>query len=241
MRTYAAGTRCLMQVLTEALDDPSAGPCGRCSVCTGELPPPGARPRPDRVAAARRHLRGRRHVLEPRKLWPSGTPRRGRIVGVAPGRAVAFADDPAWLEVTAELAGIDGKPSSELRDGLVDVLRRWSREWDERPVAVVPVPSRSRPRRVRGMAEHLASVGRLPLVDALAVTGRPAPADVASGIRVRHLLDTLTLDPAAPLPAGPVLLVDDVARTGWTMTVAAALLRDGGSGPVLPLVGHRRP
>ncbi|MDP9240880.1 MAG: DEAD/DEAH box helicase, partial [Actinomycetota bacterium] len=46
MRTYAAGGRCLMQVLTEALDDPSGGPCGRCSVCTGDLPPPGARPDP---------------------------------------------------------------------------------------------------------------------------------------------------------------------------------------------------
>ena len=66
MRAYAAGQRCLMQVLTEALDDPSAGPCGRCSVCTGALPPPGARPDPDRVLASRRHLRGRRHVLEPR-------------------------------------------------------------------------------------------------------------------------------------------------------------------------------
>jgi len=38
-----------------------------------------------------------------------------------------------------------------------------------------------------------------------------------------------------------VLLVDDVARSTWTVTVAAALLRDAGAGPVLPLVGHRRP
>ena len=55
------------------------------------------------------------------------------------------------------------------------MLRRWSREWDERPAAVVAVPSRSRPRRVRGMAEHLAGVGRLPLVDALRVGGAPPP------------------------------------------------------------------
>jgi ATP-dependent DNA helicase RecQ len=241
MREYAAGARCLMQVLTEALDDPSAGVCGRCSVCTGELPPPGRRPGPDRVAAARRYLRTRRHVLEPRKLWPSGTPRRGRIVGIAPGRAVAFADDPAWREVTDELAGPDREPSGELRDGLVDVLRRWSREWDERPAAVVAVPSRSRPRRVRGMAEHLASVGRLPLVDALRADGGPPPDDVASSVRVRQLLETMVLEPGSLLPGGPVLLVDDVARSGWTVTVAGALLRDGGAGPVLPLVGHRRP
>jgi ATP-dependent DNA helicase RecQ len=240
MRTYAAGARCLMEVLTEALDDPSAGPCGRCSVCTGELPEPGARPAPELVAAAQAHLRGRRYVLEPRRQWPSGVGRRGRIGGIEPGRALAFADDPAWLEVAAELAGPDDEPSTELRSGLVDVLRSWSKEWAERPVAVVPVPSRSRPRRVAGMAEHIAAVGRLPLLDALTVTG-PAPADgVASAARVGALLESLAIAPGAQLPPGPVLLVDDVARTGWTLTVAAALWRDAGGGPVLPLVGHKR-
>lgn len=32
----------------------------------------------------------------------------------------------------------------------------------------------------------------------------------------------------------PVLLVDDVFDSGWTMTVVAALLRQAGSGEVLP-------
>jgi ATP-dependent DNA helicase RecQ len=240
MRAYASGSRCLMEVLTEALDDPSAGACGRCSACTGELPHPGSAPRPERVMAARRHLRGRRHVLEPRKLWPAGTSRRGRISGVELGRAVAFADDPAWRELIGEVAAPDAAPSGELRQALVDVLVRWSKEWSQRPAAVVPVPSRSHPLRIRGMAEHLATVGRLPLLDALHITGEPAP-DVASATRVRHLLGTLTRDASQRLPDGPVLLVDDVARTGWTLTVAAALLRDAGSGPVLPLVAHRRP
>jgi ATP-dependent DNA helicase RecQ len=34
---------------------------------------------------------------------------------------------------------------------------------------------------------------------------------------------------------GPVLLVDDVVDSGWTFTVLAALLREAGSGPVLPV------
>jgi ATP-dependent DNA helicase RecQ len=38
----------------------------------------------------------------------------------------------------------------------------------------------------------------------------------------------------APVPAGPVLLVDDIVDSGWTMTVAGALLRSRGSGPVHP-------
>ena len=38
-----------------------------------------------------------------------------------------------------------------------------------------------------------------------------------------------------PLPAGPVLLVDDMVDSRWTLTVAAWLLRSNGSGKVWPL------
>lgn len=37
------------------------------------------------------------------------------------------------------------------------------------------------------------------------------------------------------LPKGPVLLVDDIVRSTWTLTVIAALLRKAGSGPVFPV------
>ena len=33
----------------------------------------------------------------------------------------------------------------------------------------------------------------------------------------------------------PVILVDDVIDSGWTVTIIAALLRINGSGPVFPL------
>ena len=41
-------------------------------------------------------------------------------------------------------------------------------------------------------------------------------------------------EPDFTLPAGPVLLVDDVIDSGWTMTVAARLLRRAGAAAVLP-------
>jgi ATP-dependent DNA helicase RecQ len=37
------------------------------------------------------------------------------------------------------------------------------------------------------------------------------------------------------IPSGPVLLIDDVVDSGWTMTVIAALLRRAGSGAVWPV------
>ena len=37
------------------------------------------------------------------------------------------------------------------------------------------------------------------------------------------------------IPETPVLLVDDIIDSGWTVTVLAALLRQAGSGPVFPV------
>ena len=54
MRRYAHGEGCLMEFLQRALDDPDPGPCGRCSVCDGRLPAPGAHPSAELVEAARR-------------------------------------------------------------------------------------------------------------------------------------------------------------------------------------------
>jgi ATP-dependent DNA helicase RecQ len=237
MRSYAHGERCLMHVLAESLDDPTAGPCGRCSVCTGELPPPALSPPEERVRSARRFLRSRAHVLEPRKQWPGGAGRRGRLVGCEPGRAIAFADDAGWPEVVAEVAGPDRDPSDPVRQAAVETLASWARVWGDRPVAVIPLPSRARPQFLRGLAEHLAAVGRLPLLDALTVHGPELEADAAAGARVRALLESIEV--TAEVPSGPVLLVTDTARTLWTITVAAALLREAGAGPVLPLVAHR--
>jgi ATP-dependent DNA helicase RecQ len=242
MRTYASGSRCLMQVLTEALDDPHTDECGRCSVCTGQLPHPGTDPGSERVAAAHNYLRGRTNVLEPRKMWPTGSARRGRINGIVAGRAVAFADDPAWTGLVAEIAHADAPPSAELQTALVDVLRRWAVDWTQRPAAVVPMPSRSHPRLVRGMAQHVADVGRLPLLDLLTARGPTPPIGTASAVRVGALLDSMALvDIPSRVPPGPLLLVDDVMRTGWTITAAASVLMDAGASAVMPLVAHRRP
>jgi len=240
MRAYAAGRGCLMAALQQALDDPGAGPCGRCSVCTGTLPAPGASASPDRVAAARQWLRALDVAIEPRKRWPSGVARSGAIVGAGEGRAVAFADDPAWNELLTRFHRGDIPIEPELIDGIVATLGRWRKTWPQRPTSVVAMPSRAHPQRVRSIAEAIATIGRLPIVDALTVFGPPPPTDTASAARARACFDTLA-PTGIDLPAGPVLLVDDTYRTGWTMTVAAALLREAGADAVSPFVVHRLP
>lgn len=239
MRQYAHGARCLMQVLIEALDDPAAQPCGRCSVCTGVLPEPGHRPDPSAVRAATDFLRGQTRIVEQRKIWPRGVNRSGRIVACSEGRAVAYANDPGWPDLVAEVTGPDGPPSPELVDALIQALQAWR---PPKPAAIIAVPDPERPHRIEGIVEDLSTRLRLPVADALRWEGPSVPDRLASGAHVAIVEERLR-GPAqdVDIPSDTILLVCASARTRWTLTVAAALLREAGASDVLPLVAHMAP
>ena len=244
MRRYAHGQGCLMAYLQQALDDPSPAPCGRCSVCTGELPHPGARPSDERLLAARAHLQGVDVIIEPRKQWPSGVARKGRINGLSEGRAVAFADDAGW---SAELLALQrtgyGSIPPELLAGAVDTLRRWSKVWPQRPVAVVAAPAFGVEARAnQALAEHIAAVGKLPLLSLLSWSGPEVATDTSSAPIVAHLEQAISLDHSIGVPThGPVLVCATTMRTGWSLTVCGALLAEAGCPSTMPLVVHRLP
>jgi ATP-dependent DNA helicase RecQ len=241
MRQYAHGAGCLMAYLQTALDDPSPAPCGRCSVCTGHLPFPGLTPSQDKLIAARDFLRGMDVDIEPRKRWPAGVRRKGVIRGFDAGRAVAFADDPAWVaELQLMRSAPPGDVPPDLLLGAVSLLGRWAKSWPARPVCVVPMPAPEMASN-RALAHFIAHKGRLSLHDVFSWTGGPAPDDVASTPVVAHLESVIRLAADTAMPAGPVLLVATDVRTRWTATVAAALLRERGATQVLLLALHLRP
>ncbi|MFA9431128.1 DEAD/DEAH box helicase [Egicoccus sp. AB-alg2] len=252
MRRYLdpATTQCSMQLLTAALDDPAAEPCGRCGRCTGR---PLAVELDDRVLdLARRHVRDRELPVMPRRRWPSGLDRlghdrRGNIpkdVQAATGRALAGADASGYGQQVAELlelvrSGQDdqlttGAAFGEAVDGLVALLARW--DWPRRPQSIVTVPSRTYGTLTRAVADRLGELGRLSVHhDVLEAADTPPQDQFAnSAFQAANALDTLRL--AGPVPSGPVLLVDTLTRSGWTLTVAGVLLAEAGAGPVLPLV-----
>ncbi len=240
MRSYAHGEGCLMRFLQQALDDPDPKPCGRCSVCTGELPEPGTAPSEELITAARTFFRGQDTIVEPRKQWAARLgDRKGKINFLAAGRALAYADDPAWSDTLRRLWVRDEPVDHEILDAVVALLKRWSPHW-ERPTAVVPMPSRRFPTMIDSVARHVAEVGRLPYVEALAVSGPRPVEDASSAARATDLLARTTLLPGVSFD-GPVLLIDDTIRTRWTLTVAGALLADAGATAVLPLVLHQLP
>jgi ATP-dependent DNA helicase RecQ len=91
------------------------------------------------------------------------------------------------------------------------------------------------------LAEHIAHIGKLPLIDVFSWTGSAPPDDAASTPVVAHLEKAIHIKNESELPRGPVLLVSTEVRTRWTATVAGALLREAGSPEVLLLALHQRP
>ncbi|MEU5809158.1 MULTISPECIES: RecQ family ATP-dependent DNA helicase [unclassified Streptomyces] len=262
MRDYAATTGCRMEFLRRQLDDEAAAPCGRCDNCAGArftADVSGAA-----LDTARGEL-GRPGVeLEPRRMWPTGLAAvgvdlKGRIPAgeqAAPGRALGRLSDIGWGNRLRPMlsAGAPDQPiPDDVAQAVVAVLADWARgpggwasgapDAPSRPVGVVSLPSRSRPQLVGSLAARIAEVGRLPLLGALSYTdqvpefGLPS-SNSAQRVRGLHKALEVPAELAAALAAaaGPVLLVDDRAETGWTLAVAARLLRQEGAKGVFPLV-----
>ncbi|MEU8549394.1 DEAD/DEAH box helicase [Streptomyces roseoverticillatus] len=262
MRDYATTTQCRMEFLRRQLDDEQAAPCGRCDNCAG--PRFTAEVSAAALDASRGEL-GRPGVeVEPRRMWPTGMPAvgvdlKGRIPAgeqAATGRALGRLSDIGWGNRLRPLLAPqtpDGPVPDDVADAVVTVLADWARgpggwasgaaDAPARPVGVVALASRTRPRLIRSLGERIASVGRMPLLGTVEYGGADSDTRVPrtnSAQRLRALDGALTVPPelAAALASagGPVLLVDDFTDTGWTLAVAARLLRRAGAPEVFPMV-----
>ncbi|MGW2153179.1 RecQ family ATP-dependent DNA helicase [Nonomuraea sp. NPDC001699] len=240
MLRYLTTEECREQYLRRHLDDDTATPCGRCDNCTGRHRSPEIAAQA--VETARERLSRPGVEIEARRQWPTGlADLSGRIkpeLGAEPGRALGRLTDIGWGNRLRELlAGADGPMADDMFKAVIQVLSAWG--WQERPVAVVNVPSATRPQLVRGFAERLAQVGRLTYLGELGYRAGSPGRQFNSAKRVQAIRGTLAmpkeLGAAIADCGGPVLLVDDRVDTGWTMTLAAALIRHAGAPAVLPL------
>jgi ATP-dependent DNA helicase RecQ len=249
MLAYQATDECRMEYLRRELDDPAAESCGRCDNCTGR---PWLADVPDANAeAARQRLLRPGVEVEPRKMWPTGMKdlgidATGKIpagITAAPGRALGRLTDIGWGSTLRSLLAQDAPDepvTGQVADAVVKVLAAW--EWEQRPTAVITLPSRTRPALIASLGERIAAIGRLPYLGALAYTTNDGSGARRhnSAQRLQSLWHAFAVpddlrDAIASHP-GPVLLIDDRIETGWTLTVAAKLLIEAGAPAVMPLV-----
>ncbi len=237
MLAYLDHDGCRMEFLRRQLDDPGAEPCGRCDNCGGLTLSTAVSDAA--VEAAGERLAQPGVVLEPRKMWPTALKNldldlSGKIKdGAAEGRVVARLTDLGHGgSLRALFAGEDGPVPVPLARAVVEVLT----DWRPSPVAIVHVESARRPTLVRDLAAGLSRYLGVPVVGRFAITDPgvdPERGASNSAQRVAAVTRRFTLE--ADVPAGPVLLVDDLVVTGWTMTLAARALREAGATEVLPL------
>jgi ATP-dependent DNA helicase RecQ len=247
MVDYERTDGCRMEYLQASLDDDTAAPCGRCDNCAGAWYPADVL---DTAAATASSSLDRVGVpIEPRAQWPTGAdrvgvPAKGKLAAgerMLEGRALARLTDLGWggtLRAIFAPNAVDAPASEALLAACVRVLGEWP--WEERPSAVVSVPSRSRPQLIASVAAGLADAGRLPYLGALELAGGGPTGGPGgnSAYRLGGVWNGFAVSPAVSAAlgtlSGPVLLVDDLADSRWTITVASRLLRQAGAPGVLP-------
>ena len=239
IQDYIDTDECLMAYLQRALDDPNVSDCGRCANCLG-------RPVVDEdvehrlEVEATRFLRKSEFPFKPKKQVAVGAfPEYGFTGNLGPdlqaleGRILSRWGDAGWGRVVAA-----DKQSGLFRDKLVEAVaemleRRW--QPDPSPEWVTCVPSLNHPDLVPDFAARLAARLRLPFHAVI----RKVRANNPQKNQQNRFHQCRNLDGVFSVPAvvsdAPVLLIDDVIDSGWTVTVLAAILRQSGSGPVFPV------
>ena len=244
MQSYVANERCLMQFLAEALDDPHAQPCSRCAVCLGRPVLPAEAQRSTQIAA-RRFVRHSEMPLELNKQWDRAafvqycaqfgwtaynipTSLRGEE-----GRVLSRWGEPEWGELVAQ-GKARGRFDDELVGAAMDLIRnRWSEA--ARVAWVTCIPSNRHPNLVPDFAARLAAALGVPFHAVIQKTRDTEPQkEMENRYHQCNNLDGAFTVQRGALPKGAVLLVDDVVDSAWTLTLAAALLRQAGTAAVYP-------
>lgn len=239
VQEYINSRNCLMLFLAKSLDDEQAQPCGKCACCLGQ-PVISEEFSHHLAVAAALYLKHAELPLECKKQVASGAFEHYGFRGNLPenlraetGRILSRWGDAGWGRIVAE-----DKHNNHFRDDLVNAVAEMIGErWCPIPAPawVTCVPSRNHPDLVPNFARRLATRLNLPFVEAVTKErdNRPQKLQQNRYHQCRNLDGVFAVTPG--ISNGPVLLIDDMVDSAWTMTVIAALLRRAGSGPVWPV------
>ncbi len=240
MLDYQTTEECRMAFLRAQLDDPEladGATCGRCDNCSGNSDD--VKVESSAIEAAQQRLQRPGVEVAPRRQWPSGMAKlgvdlSGRITdGPSTGRVIGRLTDLGWgARLRRLLDAPDGPVPSDVLRAAVAVLAAWP--WETRPVAVMGLDSDTHPILIGSVADGLAELGRLTNLGTLRYRPSRRPVTAANSAYRVSALNEAWESPDLGAVHGPVLLIDDLTDTGWTLTMAARLLRRAGADEVLP-------
>ena len=236
MQEYVKLTSGHMEFLIRALDGdsstvhPSTLPALPATIPTGS----------GLVQEAVAFLRRTSLPIEPRRQWPVGGLPHLQLMGRIPperqaqqGKALCIWGDAGWGELVRRGKYQDKRFADELVGACTTLVRTWAPQ--PAPAWLTCIPSRRHPDLVPDFARRLAVSLKLPFHAVLEKTvDRPQQKTMANSSQQARNVDGSLAVAVGALPAGPVLLVDDMVDSHWTLTIAAWLLRSHGSGEVFP-------
>ncbi|MEX3025794.1 RecQ family ATP-dependent DNA helicase [Proteus sp. STS61-E] len=239
VQAYLEGAGCKMTFLRRALDDLDPTPCGKCSSCLGR-PVINEPVDPALAHRAGTFLKHAEMVIAPKAQVAANAFLEYGFRGNLPqqlrareGRVLSRWGDAGWGRTVADNKHA-GRFSDELVEAMAEmILQRW--QPNPAPQWVCCVPSRNHSELVPDFARRLAARLDLPFVDAVSKVkdNQPQKCQQNRFHQCRNLDGAFAV---TQLYQGqPVLLVDDIVDSGWTLTVIAALLQQAGSGVVYPV------
>lgn len=239
MQAYLSEPGCKMTYLRTALDDAASQPCGKCASCL-EQPVLDVTIDTQLAHHAASFLKHAEIPIVPKIQVAAKAFEEYGFRGNLPeelraqeGRVLSRWGDAGWGKIVKA-----GKHANHFDDALVEamaqmILQRWIP--DPAPAWICYVPSIKHPDLVPAFAARLAAQLGLPCIDAISKVKN----NREQKLQKNRFHQCQNLDGAfginQPVPDSPVLLVDDIIGSGWTLTVLSALLRHAGSGPVYPV------
>lgn len=244
MLDYADNQRCLMQFLSEALDDDASQPCGKCAVCLGHTVLP-LDIKDATLLSAQKFIKHSEMPLKLNLQWDSAAiPKYGAQFGWTKqniplslrgeeGRILSRWGEPVWGALVAS-----GKAQGRFDDALVaaavDMIdNRWPRQHPFGGVTCIP--SMRHPNLVPDFARRLAVALGVPFLPVVHKTRETEPQkNMENRFHQCHNLDgAFAVGPGTQVD-GAVLLVDDVVDSAWTLTLVSTLLKQAGATAVYP-------
>lgn len=237
MKEFIDYKDCYMEFISEELDDPIKRKCNRCSNCKGEKFFNDIVERKN-VLDAIEFLKRDYLIINPRKQWPAGIIAETRKAIPKEyqneiGRVLCNYGDAGWGKYVKEDKYIHGYFRDELVDAAVDlIINSWDKE--DEPTWVTSIPSLRRPELVKNFAMRVAKKLGIPYVEGIIKTEetdeqktmRNSYQQARNAIKGFQVVNVIKDE--------PVLLIDDMVDSKWTLTVCGEMLRKNGSGKVYP-------
>ncbi|UXZ05231.1 RecQ family ATP-dependent DNA helicase [Moraxella nasicaprae] len=206
-----------------------------------QLPPLPTLIHPTFVQQASEFLHRSNVIIEPRKKWATGGStqfsQKGNInpnFQAEEGRALSIWGDAGWGKLVKQGKYQDNHFADELVNACCEMIERW--QPNPKPTWVTCVPSLRHPDLVPDFARRLAMKLGLPFMPIIQKIKETEPQKMMQNSHMQaHNLDGVFQLSDNPL-SEPVLLIDDMVDSRWTLTICSYLLKFNGSGAVFPLV-----